>query len=223
MAVDIASLADGQVGSTLGDLYGPSGKAALIKGMIFTNTDTAARTLNVYLANSGDEVSIEFDEFETTGITLCSKGALTAVGHRIRSLSFDALYIEGSSDNNLDVRHIEADSGIGVHINASSTSCVVRIRSFEIVSNGDIALGFTGGTAYIDAYEIKSTTDQAVAYDSYGNHPLHLRVNRIVSTASGGGQPAITIDLGSSSSPGQLRLYDCILISQDSSVAAHEN
>jgi len=199
-------------------LFDTTGGAMAFKvtghGVFKTSSGTVR---GVYLANSGDDVSIEFDEFETSGSTLVSKGALTAVGHRIRSLVSDALYIEGSSNNNIDVRHVEADTGIGVHINASSTSCVVRIRSFEIVSNGDVALGFTGGTAYIDAYEIKSTTDQAVAYDSYGNHPLHLRVNRIVSTASGGGQPAITIDLGSGSSPGQLRLYDCILISQNSS------
>jgi len=53
MAVEIASLADEQVPATLGDLYLADGKSALIKNMIFTNTDSQARTLNVYFLKSG--------------------------------------------------------------------------------------------------------------------------------------------------------------------------
>jgi len=60
MAVEIVSLADEQVPATLSDLYLADGKSALIKNMVFTNTDTQAQTLNVYfLAEDGTEDSDE--------------------------------------------------------------------------------------------------------------------------------------------------------------------
>ena len=52
MAIEVKSLADGQIGpnaDTVYDLYAvPTGKAAIAKSMRFFNTDTSNRTMNVY-------------------------------------------------------------------------------------------------------------------------------------------------------------------------------
>ena len=57
MALTIRSLADGQIGpnaNTVYDLYlVQDGKAAVVTTMRFVNTDTAARSINVYFKRSG--------------------------------------------------------------------------------------------------------------------------------------------------------------------------
>lgn len=55
MAVQIKALANGQLGtSARGDLYTtPTGKTTIVKNIRLVNTDTAARTLNLYFNRSG--------------------------------------------------------------------------------------------------------------------------------------------------------------------------
>ena len=53
MAWTGASLADGQVATSVGTIYGPSGVKAIVKYCSFFNTNAAVQTLNVYITRSG--------------------------------------------------------------------------------------------------------------------------------------------------------------------------
>jgi len=55
MAIQIVSLKDDQLPSSETDLYGPdSGKRAIVKSIRLVNTDTAARTVNLYFKNGSN-------------------------------------------------------------------------------------------------------------------------------------------------------------------------
>ena len=53
MAFTGASLADGQVATTWGNIYAPSGVKAIIKSVTFFNTNAASQTLEVRVTRSG--------------------------------------------------------------------------------------------------------------------------------------------------------------------------
>jgi hypothetical protein len=58
MAIQIVSLADGQLGTSEADLYGPATeKRAILKGIRLVNSDTAARTVNLYFRPNGGSTS----------------------------------------------------------------------------------------------------------------------------------------------------------------------
>src|SRR5580765_8478905 len=55
MAIQVKALANGQLGTTSqGDLYTvPASKTTIVKNLRLVNTDTAARTVNLYFKRSG--------------------------------------------------------------------------------------------------------------------------------------------------------------------------
>lgn len=58
MAIQIVSLADGQLSNTEADIYGPAtGKRAIVKGIRLVNTDTAALTVNLFFRPNGGSTS----------------------------------------------------------------------------------------------------------------------------------------------------------------------
>jgi len=54
MAYTIKNLANGQLPSSLGDLYTvPSGTSAIVRSITLVNTNTTAETINIYYLQSG--------------------------------------------------------------------------------------------------------------------------------------------------------------------------
>ena len=53
MALAMKNLADGQLPAVTGDLYTSTGVQTLIKTIKLVNTDSAARTVNIYLLPNG--------------------------------------------------------------------------------------------------------------------------------------------------------------------------
>jgi len=180
-------------------------------------TSNGGATVPVFnLFNTSDNVVLEFESIDSRGYGIRSKGTLRARGTELKSNGNTAVLIEGSSESHLNIGRIHSVTSEAVTVEGSSSACLVRLHANYIVSDGFYGLLLRFGTAFVDAFEIRSATDPAVCYDCGYHHPLHLRVSRIVST--GTSVAALAIGAGSDSSGntnGAVRLYSCFLWSKN--------
>jgi len=109
MALTVKSLANGQLGTTSqGMLYTvPSGKAAIVKNIRVANTDTSARTFNLWFKLSGGTARL----ISASAMSL-SAGQLAIDDQEITLGAADQILGDGSVINKLDylISGIERDA-----------------------------------------------------------------------------------------------------------------
>ncbi len=201
-------------GSAIFDTTGSAISFKVTGNGVFKTTSASPLVTAFYLPNLSDDLTLEFDRIEATGIGLHCTGGVRAFGNEIKSSGYYAVYLQGNAEKVVDVSRVESAGGAALHIECGTSTTPVRVRAAYITSSASYALLFKGGAGYVDALELNSLGWATVSYDCYGNHPLHLRVSRIINTNAASSSVALSINQGSGTNAGAIRLYGCALHSK---------